>query len=327
MSVAMSDSGTSVRLGKWYQNRSAAISLRFDDASTTHVTTVIPLLDQYDIKGTFMVNPGRYDYVMYKEFWEKDVPGTGHRLGNHTWNHLGANNLEEAEFEIGSVSKLIWSLYPNETKLNVFASGGGEKWGGELWRKADSVYKEIVGRYHLIDLYDGSHPSVGANKADSEYLCQKLDEAIKSGKYQAYVFHRIGSLYSSLKSIAQKIILGYDYSFATDEFEKFLKCLVKKRTNIWVAPIVDILKYETERENASLRIKELPDRNAVIYLELKTDDTLYDHPLTIVISINSITSVRQAFDDKVVEIDWLQNGEYTLLDVHPVTSRIMLQYN
>ncbi len=143
-------------------NYDCAISLRFDDNLVSHVEYVIPLLNKYGFKGTFMINPGR-NYKKYQDFWENKLPQMGHRWGNHTWHHEGAKNLEEAEFEIGEVSKLIWKLYPNESKFNVFASGGGEEWGGKRWSEALPAYKEIVKKYYLIDLYDGNHPALGLN--------------------------------------------------------------------------------------------------------------------------------------------------------------------
>lgn len=120
-------------IAKWFKNQKGAISLRFDDGLDSHINIAIPILNKYGLKGTFMTNPGKDRYKSNKTFWETEIPRMGHRLGNHTMHHRGAKNLEEAEYEVGEPSKLIWKLYPNESKLLVFASGGGirVKWGGE----------------------------------------------------------------------------------------------------------------------------------------------------------------------------------------------------
>ena len=210
-------------IAKWYNNYDCAVSLRFDDNLESHVEYVIPLLNKYDFKATFMINPGR-NFEEYKDFWENQLPKMGHRWGNHTWHHTGAENPEEAEFEIGEVSKLIWKLYPNKSKLNVFASGGGEEWGGKRWSEALPVYKEIVKKYYLIDLYDGNHPALGLN---SDYTVQeikdKIDEAISGKKHQAFLFHKIGS--KNLIDYARKIITGYNYTFEEDKFLKMIEYL------------------------------------------------------------------------------------------------------
>src|ERR1700674_1625644 len=112
-------------IARWYNNRAAAISLRFDDSLESHVKIVIPTLNTYGIKATFMVNPGMDRYLKYKDFWENTVPRMGHEFGNHTMNHRGAKTLQEAKYEIGEPARLIRRLYPEQSRLMVFASGGG----------------------------------------------------------------------------------------------------------------------------------------------------------------------------------------------------------
>ena len=102
------------RLAKWYNDFECAISLRFDDNLTSHIKYVIPVLNEFNFKATFMTNPGRNNllisYNKHKKFWENEVQLMGHRLGNHTMHHQGAKNMEEAEYEIGEPSKIIWKL-------------------------------------------------------------------------------------------------------------------------------------------------------------------------------------------------------------------------
>jgi len=87
------------KIAKWYNNLEYAVSLRFDDNLDSHVEYVIPVLNKFSFKATFMINPGR-NYKKYKDFWENDLPQMGHKLGNHTWHHHGAETQEEAEYEI-----------------------------------------------------------------------------------------------------------------------------------------------------------------------------------------------------------------------------------
>ncbi len=187
-------------IAKWYNNKKAAVSLRFDDGLESHVKFVIPTLNKYGIPGTFMVNPERTSlisgYKSNREFWEKEVPKMRHKLGNHTMNHVGAENLEQAEYEIGEVAKLIWRLYPDDSKLHVFASGGGEYWGGKRWHEADSSYKKLVDKYHMIDLYDGNHPAIGAVNsriATGKGLCEHIDSTITGRSHLQIAFHQVGS--------------------------------------------------------------------------------------------------------------------------------------
>lgn len=312
------------KISKWYNNYDCALSLRFDDNLDSHVEYVVPLLNKYDFKATFMINPGR-NFKEYQDFWENQLPQMGHKLGNHTWHHEGAENPEEAEFEIGEVSKLIWKLYPNESKLNVFASGGGEEWGGEPWEKASPVYKEIVKDYYLIDLYDGQHPNIDLN---SDYSIKKIkdiiNETISKRNYQAFSFHKIGS--KSLVDYARKIITGYNYTFEEEQLLEMIKYLNSKRDNIWIAPIIQILKYETEFENSTLELVKKDSDKILMRLKIETDPNLYDQELTLILpTLDNISPVKILQDDIEGTITQLTENKF-ISNIKPIESNIVIFY-
>jgi hypothetical protein len=312
------------KIAKWYNNYDCTISLRFDDNDESHVKFVIPLLNKYGFKATFMINPGR-NYEKYMDFWENQVPQMGHRWGNHTLHHKGAKNPEEAEYEIGEVSKLIWKLYPNESKLNVFASGGGEEWGGKRWSEALPVYKEIVKKYYLIDLYDGKHPAISLN---SDYPLQgikdKIDEAISEKKHQAFMFHKIGS--KNLMDYARKIFAGYNYTIEEEKFLKMIEYLNIKRNNIWVAPLVQILKYQSEYEASKLElVKKSPDKIAM-RLKIETDLNLYDQDLTLVLPTpNNRTPIKVIQNETELKVSQLTDSKY-ISNIKPINSEVQILY-
>ncbi|MDK1290686.1 polysaccharide deacetylase family protein [Pseudoalteromonas umbrosa] len=71
-------------------NARYAISLSFDDARNSQVDVGIPILDKYDVKGTFYVNPKFVDERL--DGWKKAAKN-GHELGNHTSSHLCTGNF------------------------------------------------------------------------------------------------------------------------------------------------------------------------------------------------------------------------------------------
>lgn len=311
-------------LAKWYNNKAAAISLRFDDASDTHVQKVVPILNRYDFKATFMINPGRRVYKNYKDFWEHQIPSMGHRLGNHTWSHKGAKSLEEADREIGSVSKLIWALYPSFSKLNVFASGGGEQWAGTSWENAPPDFKQLLSKYSLIDLYDGNHRSKsGRSDVEADDLCVLVEKAIASGTHQAFSFHRIGSY--DLYDYIRKIIGRDIYTFSLDKFREFMSCLNERKENVWIAPLVQIYKYEFEYQKSSLEVVETGNDSLVLTLKIDSDDSLYDQPLTLVVErTNSKIEAYQSIDDKKISLSAKFAQNQYLIDIYPQNSHILL---
>jgi hypothetical protein len=314
-------------IARWFQDKRAAVSLRFDDSRASHVKYAIPMLNQYGIKATFMINPGINEYVRNKGFWENEVPKMGHRLGNHTMHHEGADNLETADFEIGEVSRLLWRLYPDKSQLNVFASGGGGvKWGGKLWKEAEDTYKQLVKKYLLIDLYDGSHPSKPYNSdVTPEEYCRKINDAIVSGRHSAFHFHNVGE--ADLKDRVHKLLKGVSLDIKIDTFKSILDCVVKYNDRVWVAPLIDILKYKIQYKHANLSLKKRTTQEVELILKLETDKELYDHDLTLIIPKNdNRVPVTVTQNGNAVKKPLTQNNAKFMVEVAPINSIIVIQF-
>lgn len=319
--------GPSPAIAKWYQNKTAAVSLRFDDSRESQVKYAVPILNEYGFLATFMVNPGNPEFQKYKDFWENELPEMGHRMGNHTMHHRGAKNLEEADYEIGEVTRLIWRLYPDSGKLNVFASGGGGlKWGGKLWEHADKKYKMLVKKYDLIDLYDGFHQSKPYNSTDTpEQYCKIIEQTIRKGEYQAFHFHNVGI--SDFKDKLKRLFRGVSLAIDVETFRKILDCLKERKDVLWIAPIIDILKYESEYKSASIEILKYHEKEIDMKLKIGTDASLYNQPLTLIIPI-----VGGRYPDKIVQNNVAihgyskANSNDLLFDVKPIESRITVFY-
>jgi hypothetical protein len=330
-SVALADSsvhaldGNTASIARWYNNKEAAVSLRFDDSLESHVKIVIPTLNKYGIKATFMVNPGMNRYLKYKDFWENDVPRMGHELGNHTMNHRGATTVQEAEYEIGETTRLIRRLYPNQSSLMVFASGGGRKclWGGERWDSAVAGYKELVPKYNLIDLYDGKHPAITAQADNpSDHLEQKVNEAIRGNFHQAFLFHKIGNpaLYDKLKAL----YMGHDITYRENQFVKFISYLNALQNRLWIATLLEILKYEYEYNNSSIKFTG-GNGKCSEYMFTVAARELYDQELTINIRLGKtdISGIYQ--NDTQIKTYSLVNGKLSF-NVKPKNSKIIIMY-
>jgi peptidoglycan/xylan/chitin deacetylase (PgdA/CDA1 family) len=326
VTTAQGSDGSLPRVAQWYGDRTAAASLRFDDGLESHVTTVIPLLNRYGIRATFLVNPGLDRYQEHRDFWEKQVPAMGHRLGDHTMHHRGAQDLADADYEIGEAARTIWRAYPRESKLLVFASGGGGKlWGGKLWEQAAPEYHALVKKYHLVDLYDGTHPYLSVRTGmGAEDLCSRLDRAAERHLYQVFAFHEIGT--PSISESIKSMVRGYGLDMDEKEFEGFVRCLNDRKERIWIAPLIDVYKYEQEARATSVRVVRGDRRESALAVTVGTDPELYDHALTLVLPRQpgrQIRNVRQAGATLTV----YQNGEGAdLVDILPKNSTVVITY-
>jgi peptidoglycan/xylan/chitin deacetylase (PgdA/CDA1 family) len=90
VSLAFASENGAPVIAKWYGNKSGAASLRFDDSTDSHVEYVIPKLNEYGIKATFMVNPASGDIRRTRISGSGRFPD-GAAARNHTMHHRGAN--------------------------------------------------------------------------------------------------------------------------------------------------------------------------------------------------------------------------------------------
>lgn len=314
------------RIARWYQNFESAVSLRFDDGLESHISTAIPLLNRHGFKATFMVNPGTTRYRDQQNFWERQVPAMGHRLGDHTMNHRGARDLEDADYEIGEAARTIWRAYPKDSKLLVFASGGGgKKWGGKEWEQADPAYRQLVEKYYLIDLYDGKHPSlVVQDKMRTDELCDHLDRTADAQSYQPFHFHNIGA--RSFVDYLKALVRGYDLTTSEETLSGFLQCLTERKHRLWVAPLIDILKYEEEARGATVQRLASTRKGYTVALSVRTAPDLYDHQLTMILPVQEGRSIMRVTQDNEEVRPYQRTAGEFLIDVKPRNSTIIVQF-
>lgn len=315
------------QIAPWYRNLDAAVSLRFDDGLESHVTTVIPQLNRYGFRGTFLVSPGTGQYRAHQDFWERQVPAMGHRLGNHTMNHRGALTVEDADYEIGEAARTIWRVQPGASKLLVFASGGGRKlWGGKEWEQADPAYRQLVQKYHLIDLYDGKHPYLSVRSSmNTGELCGSLDTTLAKKAHQSYAFHTIAK--SSFIEKVKEMIRSYSLAIDEETFSGFLSCLNERRQRLWVAPLDEILKYQEEARQAVVHTTRTDQHTSTLKLTVRTDPALYDHPLTVILPPREGRTVRSVRQDREPRAVYQDERGGVLVDVRPANSMIIVTYD
>jgi peptidoglycan/xylan/chitin deacetylase (PgdA/CDA1 family) len=83
---------TYIYIADWLKGAAGALSLTFDDIMNSHSTIIGPLLEKYNLRGTFFVIAGGSDYnslrLGYKQLSDK-----GHEIGNHSYHHVYLTTL------------------------------------------------------------------------------------------------------------------------------------------------------------------------------------------------------------------------------------------
>ncbi|HET7560689.1 MAG TPA: polysaccharide deacetylase family protein [Limnochordia bacterium] len=232
----------------WPDGTTGAVSLTFDDGRRSQLERALPLMAEYELKGTFYLCPGGENWRAYLEPWRAAHQG-GHEVGNHTASHIcsrqttgaapGPGNLEgltptDVERDIllaeARISEVIGPR-PRSFCYPCYQAHVGEGAGRQS-------YVPIVARHFCAGRVTGefgyNHPA----SADLHYLwswrCEGLsaeqmiglaEESAHRGSWDIFVFHGIddGRL-----------------GVTPGNFERFLAHLARRRERIWTAPVYDV---------------------------------------------------------------------------------------
>ena len=246
------------RICQWYHGHAAAVSMRFDDAHPTHLSKAAPMLSEYGLVGTFLVNTDKTRFQESRDEWAAAVE-QGHELGNHTANHHGAKTDAEAEYEIAECSRVIHGLQPRYSPLLAFQRGGATKW---LQRKPMSYF---VQRY---DLFDPPGSSYSCSEAYSWFSVEAVAERMKwivpGGHWLQTHYHGVDEGHLVISSEALRGL-----------------CELFSEADMWSAGMSSIYRYQEEREASDLSVAADGDDALNLSLVCGTDQRLYDHPLTV----------------------------------------------
>ncbi|MDZ4288716.1 MAG: polysaccharide deacetylase family protein [Prosthecobacter sp.] len=266
---AIQDSATGLRMriAKWHDGRTAALSIRFDDSHPTQLTKAVPILREYGFRGTFMINPGAVepgsrrtsDFQEHLPEWEALSKQGDHELANHSAHHRGALGDADMEAEIGEAARAIWKLTPNRSKLMALNLGGGT-----LWETTHTLR-------HYLDTYQQFDASENSTGMDDSYgnrvenFRRILQQHIQRGLWCRIHYHYIGDGLSSSEA----------------NFRAAMEIAKQNAASLWIAGMADIYKYQTERNAAKLTLLTSDARHLTFQLTCPVDAALYDQPLTI----------------------------------------------
>ncbi len=242
----------------WFAGRRSALSLRFDDSHPTHLTTVIPLLREHDLRATFMINPGAPDYQERREAWEACAETGDQEFANHTMHHRGAPDDEKAGAEIGDAAAYIVGLFPGRSPIMALNLGGG------TWWSLQHPLRHFLSEHHLF-LATGS---LGMDDAYGDRIPAfrtHLERHVERGGWCRAHFHAIGD----------------GLSTAEANFRAALAAVREREADLWVAGMADIHRYSVARRSTRVALGAVDAESVTITVSCQADPKLFDHPLTV----------------------------------------------
>jgi hypothetical protein len=289
--MANTETGYSAKVSRWYHGKRAALSLRFDDSHPTHLSVVVPELDRYGFRGTFMINPGRSGFQGRRNEWEAVATAGRHELANHTMHHRGARTDAELEQEIGDASNYILGLTHQRSRLIALNIGGGTTITTRL------PLQYFLDKYDVFPVFASlGMDDVYGNRAAA--FRRHLTSHIERGLWCKAHFHSVGKGEAS----------------SDENFAAALEVVKELEPDIWITGLADAFKYQEERKSSRVYIVSSTTDEVTIRFSCRMRPDLYDHPLTVEVEL------PETWKDNLVKVS--QSGLDVVRNFNPLVTRI-----
>jgi peptidoglycan/xylan/chitin deacetylase (PgdA/CDA1 family) len=291
----------SARIATWYGNKPAAVSVSFDDAGYSQYEFARPILDKYNIKGTFSIvgewvqdqasyfaEPGHFEIERMGWTQLEELYSDGHELSAHGYFHSKYDKYKPVDEMAGEMKK-IKDLIESKVPCKVFtihypysyASGNiplSAREAGFLFGRTglDTINSPDPADMFLLS----SMAILNSQTPGEDDFAQWITQA--QGNWLILMYHHFFAGDSKELALFQVHNVVNTYSILPELFDRQMACLAA--SGYWIAPVCEIGKYITQRENTEVRI-HTSGKKIIIYTFTNLDKTVYDSPLTLEVHI------------------------------------------
>jgi len=241
-------------------NKVAALSLTFDDGCPSVFSKVVPLLEQYNLHGSFYIISGNVEDNGQWSMWN-DLIQRGHEVGNHTLTHsyyLGTiTDQSVIDREIDSSYNLLRArLIKPPFAFGLPFHSTSPQVDRTIFRKHFASKESPPGFCHMIPLYK------------TDRFAQELRRAVKEHRWVVTTAHGIEDCYAPMS-----------YSVLKES----LDIAISKKDSIYIDTFENLAKYKLESRATKIRTHE--DKNGRYFFKLTTNlPMIFDMPLTVSVS-------------------------------------------
>ncbi|MBW2264418.1 MAG: hypothetical protein JRG91_20830 [Deltaproteobacteria bacterium] len=278
-------------IARWKHDRSAALTINFDDSTPGQATLGVPAMIVRGLTGTWFVNPGTSSYLAHQDRWETDAPAESQELANHTMDHAGAADYADAEYQIGEASRIIVSAYPpSRSPLMGFNRGGGT-----TWNVTEEQVQSLLEEFHCIER---AHSTGIYPATPGETMLTQIGDHLSSGGWADdwgnVHFHGICDPADAVNCVCDTPGTSSNCreygggvnngAVSLAQFETFLDGLITDSyfvDDVWIAGFISAHKYQAERNGSQVVMIPDTDERIVLCLSSPLDPALYDESLTL----------------------------------------------
>ena len=274
----------------WPGDRSAAVSLTFDDAMQTQLDNAGPILKKHGLNGTFFAVTGPSStWLKRPDDWRR-LAAEGNEIGSHTVHHpcmLKVIKPHSQDYtpemmlkEMRDSSEAIIERLGTRRGMTFAYPCGDMTFGSEAdLARNQARYLDYVAQYYFAargynswapvvaeDINPLTVPVLGwtAGK-DFPSLLDLLEPARQGHNWGVFPFHGAGGQWLSVTSQT------------LDELAGFLA----RHTEIWAATFGDVVRYIQETLTLQVEPSESTERRRQFALSWPLDAKIYDLPLTL----------------------------------------------
>lgn len=244
----------------WPGDCKGAISLSFDDGRQAQLDIAIPILEEYDLLGTFYIKPGGDDWKQRFAPW-REAALAGHEIGNHTLSHICSRNfawkadmksletiaLDDIEADVLEAERRINELIPEQAN-HTFCYPCYQNYVGEGATRQSYVpviaknfpaargMGEAANHPLFTDLHYLASSTV-AGWMSGQDLCGFAEDAVKKERWCILTFH---DLQHSPGSDWVPGSSYHDGPFSASGFRELCEYLAANSARIWTAPVVKV---------------------------------------------------------------------------------------
>ena len=316
----------------WPGDRTAVISLTFDDAMATQLDNVGPILKKHGLHGTFFVATGSEAWRTRIREWQQ-LAAEGHEIGGHTVKHpcLLAQIDPHAqdytpqmmEAEIRDGAETILREIRGAHGLTFAYTCGNLSFGApaEQARNAALYQRYVSEHFFAARLYGWvgtvapdelsvlTVPDLGFTAGqDFRGLLAMADPALRNHRWGVFTFHGVGGEWLSVTSDA------------LDELATYLA----RHPEIWTATFGDVVRYIQESQALGTHPAESTGGAVQFDLKWPLNPQVFDLPLTLKWQLPGAWNACQAFGDGK-PLATVARGKTVLFDVAPQTRSLRFQ--
>jgi len=266
---------------KWKNNKSAAVSITFDDGYSCQFTKGISLLSERHFFGTFFLITGNVNKNVGGVNWDivRKAALLGHEIGSHTVHHADLTKLINNVRGLDSLRKEVVN-----SQLTINQQVCTQKCLSFCypWNKGDIRIENIISNYYICACTSGSYENDVNNLYEINRVTIKSKSKLSEmNKWVDNVINENGWLVECIHGIDSGGWQPVPYNV----YDQHFSYLKEKESFLWVATVQDIVKYTKERQSFMIYDEIVTNKNITFYLTDFLPDDIYNYPLTITMNL------------------------------------------